>query len=113
MADKKMAVQQDISPQEAVAWFEREHKDKPADALAHFNLGSAYYITGDWENARKEFEDALAANPGNDHARYYLGVIHAKKGDKVKARAEWEKVANGGAHGMLKNQARIQLQGLG
>ena len=112
MADGK-AVTHDLSPKEALALFEREHTDKPTDALAHFNLGSAYYITGDWDQARREFEDALTANPGNDHAHYFLGVIHAKKGDQAKARAEFEKVENGGAHGMLKNQARIQLKALG
>ncbi|MBI3536684.1 MAG: tetratricopeptide repeat protein [Chloroflexi bacterium] len=112
MADGKKAPTE-ISAKEAVSLFERAHTDKPNDANAHLNLGSAYYVSGDWDKAIEEFQHALAQDSNLDHAHYYLGVLYGKKGDAVRARAEFDKVLNGGAHALLKSQARIQMAQLG
>ncbi len=111
MAQPK-AHEPELTEGEAVAHFERAVKDHP-DAISHFNLGSAYYAAHNLDAAFKEFQEAVRLSPGLDHAHYYLGVIYKARGDVDQARQEFEKVVNGGGHMMLKNQAKIQMQGLG
>lgn len=111
MADRPTG-EPELTPREAIALFEQAAKENPNDARAQLNLGSAYYIAGNLDAAFAVLREAVALSPGLDHAHYYLGVIYAKRGDKASARQELEKVIQGGAHIVLKNQARIQLQAL-
>ena len=111
MADRKVR-EPELSPREAVAQYERAAKENRNDAQSELNLGSAYYIAGDLDAALAAFSSALSISPGLDHAHYYRGVIYTKRGDKTKAREEFEKIVNGSGHAMLKDQARIQLQAL-
>lgn len=99
----------ELSPHEAVEYYERDAKSEPNNAQAHFNLGTAYYAAENFDAAFKEFQEAVALAPGIDHAHYFLGVLYAQRGDKVNARKELEQVLNSGAHIMLKNQAKLQL----
>ncbi len=99
----------ELSEREAVAQYERAVKDSD-DARSHFNLGSAYYVAHDLDNAAREFDRALSLQPNLDHAHYYLGVIFKARGDRENARKEFEKVLSSGANMMLKNQATIQLK---
>ncbi len=108
MADKK-AHEPELTPGEAVQEFEKGAKENPNDGLSHFNLGSALYVSGDWDGALKEFEQAATLAPSLAHAHYYLGVLYAKRGDKDKARQELDTVLTGGGNVLLKNQAKIQL----
>lgn len=107
----RTAHEPELTEGEAVAQFERAVQEHP-DATSHFNLGSAYYAAHNLDAAQKEFEQAVSLSPGLDHAHYYLGVIYKTHGEADKARGELQKVLNGGAHMMLKNQAKIQLQAL-
>lgn|SRR5574341_822521 len=111
MPDRKTE-ETELTPHEAIAHFERAAKENPNDARAQLNLGSAYYIAGNLDAALATLKEAVALSPSLDHAHYYLGVIYAKRGDKASAQQELEKVINGNAHIVLKNQARIQLQAL-
>ncbi len=101
----------ELTEREAVAQFERAVRER-GDALAHFNLGSAYFIAHDHEHALPEFQQALAQSPNLDHAHYYLGVIYSQRGDTEKARQEFQQVLKSNANPMLKNQATIQLNGM-
>jgi tetratricopeptide (TPR) repeat protein len=112
MADRKMK-ETELTPGEALALFEKAAKEDPNNAQAQLNLGCAQYATSHWDAAFETFQNAARLAPALDHAHYYLGVLYAKRGDKGKAREELEKVVNGGAHVILKNQARIQLNALG
>ncbi len=110
MADKT-ARSPELSESEAVAQFEKAVKEHP-DATSHFNLGSAYYAAHNLDAALNELQQAVALQPDLYHARYYLGVIWKTKGDRARARAEFDKVLNGGAQTMLKNQATIQIKAM-
>jgi Tfp pilus assembly protein PilF len=46
--------------------------------------------SGDAKGAQVEFSEALAKDPKNADAHYYLGVCHEKQGDKPKAEAEYQ-----------------------
>lgn len=107
----KTARSPELTESEAVAAFEKAVQEHP-DATSHFNLGSAYYAAHNLDAAFKEFVEAVRLQPGLAHAHYYLGVIYKTRGDKDKARAEFDQVLNGGAQTMLKSQATIQLKAM-
>ncbi len=108
---QRTAHEPELSEGEAVAEFKKAVKDHP-DAQSHFNLGSAYYVAHDLENALPELEETVHLAPDNYHAYYYLGVIYKVRDDKDKARQAFDKVLKGGAQTMLKNQATIQLRAM-
>jgi cytochrome c-type biogenesis protein CcmH len=59
-----------------------------ASAARHAALGEARVVVARGEvtpEARKDFEAALALNPSEPEAQYYLGVAAAQAGDKDKA----------------------------
>lgn len=49
-------------------------------AQAHCNLGSAYHMSNDLENAKREFDTALAMNPSLTMAHYECGIMLAMSG---------------------------------
>ena len=55
------------------------------DPAAHFNLGAAYEKAGRTEEAIREFEETLKANPNSAEAHYNLGILYASlsKGEKA------------------------------
>ncbi len=110
MADPKES-KVEWTEHEAIEQFQKAVKDDQ-DAHAHFNLGSAYYVSHDLDNALREFQEAVARAPNIDHAHYYLGVIYAKHGEYDKSREELNKVLNGSGNSLLKDQAKIQLAAL-
>lgn len=54
-------------------------------------LGLIYLDENKLDDAQKEFEGILQKNKNSGDAYYGLGVIYEKKGELVKARAEWRK----------------------
>lgn len=54
-------------------------------------LGLIYIDENKLDDAQKEFEGILQKTKNSGDAYYGLGVIYEKKGDLVKARAEWRK----------------------
>src|SRR5437773_10903208 len=50
---------------EAMFRFRRAVEINPADAMAHNNLAVAYEANGDFENARKEYLEALKLDRSN------------------------------------------------
>ena len=110
MADKKR--ESELTPHEAVALFEKAVKENPNDGQAQLNLGSAQYAAGHLDAAFESFQNAARSSPQLGHAHYYLGVLLAQRGDKARAREEFEKVIGGDAHAILKSQARIQANAL-
>jgi Flp pilus assembly protein TadD len=61
MADGKIK-QVEWTIQQAVEEFGKATKGYPGDAQAHFNLASAYYAAGQFDEALAELQDALALN---------------------------------------------------
>lgn len=52
-------------------------------------LASIYVEEGNYEDALIEYNGILEKSPNNADAYYGIGVIYEKKGDMVRARAEW------------------------
>ncbi|MFJ4207498.1 hypothetical protein ACIPY2_03435 [Paenarthrobacter sp. NPDC089675] len=69
----------------AAAWLKVANVLEPHKA--HFASGDAHALTGDFAAARSDFEDALAAGPGNDEckARINLALSIEKLGDAAAA----------------------------
>src|SRR5436190_19076202 len=74
---KKSSTQDDFGVQmarmnlwrEALFRFRRAVEINPKDAMAHNNLAVAYEANGDFENARKEYLEALKLDRSNDYVK--------------------------------------------
>jgi len=69
---------------EAMFRFRRAVEINPADAMAHNNLAVAYEANGDFDNARKEYLEALKLDRGNsyiqkNYSRYVEFLSRNKK----------------------------------
>ncbi|HEX7190122.1 MAG TPA: tetratricopeptide repeat protein [Thermoanaerobaculia bacterium] len=69
---------------EAMFRFQRAVELNPADAMAHNNLAVAYEANGDFENAAKEYHEALKLDRGNsyiqkNYSRYTEFMSRGKK----------------------------------
>jgi tetratricopeptide (TPR) repeat protein len=70
-----------------------------ADAL--YNQGVTLWNAGKIEDAKKQFEAAVAADPNHADAHYQLGMALVNEGNLAGAKTEWEmylKLAPQGAH---------------
>jgi tetratricopeptide (TPR) repeat protein len=54
---------------------------KPDNMVAHFNLGRAYAMRGEWESARQQFDKAIELRPDYLVARVALAQLQASRGD--------------------------------
>ncbi|KKT76718.1 MAG: hypothetical protein UW72_C0002G0020 [Parcubacteria group bacterium GW2011_GWF2_44_7] len=64
----------------------------PEDIGITFQLGLLYYKKADWENARIQFERAINLDTSYSNARYFLGLIYDKLGNKAAAIEQFKKV---------------------
>ena len=69
---------------EAMFRFKRAVELNPGDAMAHNNLAVAYEANGDFENAAKEYREALKLDRGNsyiqkNYSRYTEFISRSKK----------------------------------
>ena len=69
---------------EAMFRFKRAVEINPADAMAHNNLAVAYEANGDFDNARKEYLEALRLDRANqyiqkNYSRYVEFLSRNKK----------------------------------
>jgi len=69
---------------EAMFRFQRAVQLNPGDAMAHNNLAVAYEANGDFENAAKEYREALKLDRGNsyiqkNYSRYTEFMSRSKK----------------------------------
>jgi len=61
---------------------------------AHFILGSAYSRSGNYEEAMRHFDEALATNPFHPGIYLHRGDAHFASGNKESAAADFEKALN-------------------
>lgn len=69
---------------EAMFRFQRAVELNPSDAMAHNNLAVAYEANGDFENAAKQYREALKLDRGNsyiqkNYSRYTEFISRSKK----------------------------------
>ena len=79
---------------EAIAKLEDGKKMNPQDVGIVFQLGVFYYKAEKYDAARNEFEQAVKLADNYSNARYFLGLIYDKQGDKQKALEQFRKVAD-------------------
>ena len=74
--DKVLANQLD----QAIASFKKEVDDNPADAEAHYYLGSAYFSQGRLKQAVIAYQKAVFLQPEYAKAYNNLGLAYATQG---------------------------------
>ncbi len=70
----------------AVVVLERARDLEPDQGSIRETLGRAYFRTGRFPAASREFERALELDPVNDYAHFGLGLALARQGDRAGAR---------------------------
>jgi len=64
----------------------------PGDIGVLFQLGLLYYRDNQLQNAGQVFARAVELNPNYSNARYFLGLIYDRLGDRDSAVSEFEKI---------------------
>jgi tetratricopeptide (TPR) repeat protein len=64
----------------------------PNDIGALFQLGLLYYQNKNFSDARLVLERAVSINSNYSNARYFLGLIYAREGEKQRALQEFEQI---------------------
>jgi Flp pilus assembly protein TadD len=67
-------------------------KADPKNELALFNLGMLSIQSGQYNNAIDRLEQLLEINPAHTQGQLLLGIALLNKGDKKKAREQFQKV---------------------
>lgn len=70
---------------EAISSLQLAQQAAPLDIGLAFQLGVIYYDEKQFDNARVQFERAVALDPGYSNARYFLGLIYDRQGNKNEA----------------------------
>jgi tetratricopeptide (TPR) repeat protein len=70
---------------DSVPCFQEALRLNPHHLLSLDNLGNAYRMQKNWDEARKVIERALAVAPEDPEANYSMGMIFAQAGDTDKA----------------------------
>jgi tetratricopeptide (TPR) repeat protein len=60
-------------------------------AIAHSNLGDAYFAAGDWSNALTHFERALSISPNYEIAAWNEAIALYEKGEMQRASRAWQR----------------------
>jgi Flp pilus assembly protein TadD len=71
----------------AVVALERARRLEPEKGSVREALARAYYTSGRFGNAEREFRAALDLEPVNDYAHYGLALCRLRAGDRTGARA--------------------------
>lgn len=77
---------QDGNAHAAVIALERACDLEPNQGSVREALARAYYRTGRYEAAEREFAAALEIEPVNDYAHFGMGLCQLKTGDRDRAR---------------------------
>lgn len=78
----------------AIESAERAKLSAPFDTGIAFQLGLLHYQNNDLNRAEAEFQRALSLNNDYSNARYFLGLIYDRRGERSKAIEQFEKVAS-------------------
>jgi len=73
--------------------IERAHSTPDLQRAEHRKLGLAFYQSGLYDDAAREFRRVLALNAQDDEAQFHLGLILARRGEWQDAMAQWGAMA--------------------
>ena len=76
----------------AVSQVEKALRSSPQNIGLLFQLGFLKYQLGDISGARGAFANLLSINPNYSNAKYYLGLIYDRDGNKQAAIKEFEEI---------------------
>ena len=91
---------------EAQARIEELAEAAPRNAAVWMKLGVVYYEQKLWDRASDAFRRALALEPTNMRARYFLATTYMDGGSDAEARAELERILQADPRSI---DARVQL----
>ena len=74
-----------------------EALDISAPAATEIKKGQKFYIRGDWDAAIASFTEAIRLDPNLAWAYVNRGLAYSIKGDRRKARADYDKAKSLGA----------------
>jgi tetratricopeptide (TPR) repeat protein len=80
------------NPMQGITMLREVLEEDPKNELALFNLGMLSIQSGQYDKAVERLEELLAINPSHTQGQLLLGIALQGKGEKVKARAQFEKV---------------------
>lgn len=78
---------------EAIAKMEINKQILPNDAGTAFQLASLYYKAQDFVKAKEEFIRAIIIDPNFSNARYFLGLLYDREGNKEGAIDQFNRIA--------------------
>jgi O-antigen ligase/TolA-binding protein len=78
---------------EATAKMEIERQLLPKDAGVAFELGVLYYRAQKYPQAKGEFIRAIVLDDNYSNARYFLGLLYDREGDKESAIDQFDRIA--------------------
>jgi tetratricopeptide (TPR) repeat protein len=77
----------------AIDYYVRALKARPSDAAVRTDMATAYWFTGNADEAIAEFNKALTYAPANPNTLFNLGLVKWQgKKDAAGAIADWEKL---------------------
>jgi len=87
-----VALQREGKIKETIEQFEKTKTISPFDQTLAYEIGIFYYGLEMTDLAKIEFEKAIGLDQNYSNARYYLGLIYNKEGNKEKAIEQFEKI---------------------
>ncbi len=80
------------APMQGIMMLREVLAEDPKNELALFNMGMLSIQSRQFDRAIERFNELIAINPKHVQGQLLLGVAYMNKGDKEKARAQFEKV---------------------
>ncbi len=80
------------SPMQGILMLREVLKQDPKNELALFNLGMLSIQSSQYDKAIERLEELLKINPAHTQGQLLLGIAWMSKGEKEKARAQFQKV---------------------
>jgi len=77
---------------EAIDKLETTKQVAPLDTGLAFQLGLIYYNDNQFDKAGEEFQRAIGLDGNYSNARYFLGLIYDREGNKKEAISQFEKI---------------------
>ena len=93
----------------AIRLYRNILKEDSAFSNAHYNLATAYYLTGNLGKASESLENFLRRQPTDIEARYNLGCLYLRLGRFYEAEKQFRTALHGPANSRLLQKTKEAL----